>query len=536
MTSTASTHRNKRRVRLGDLERDLGALPPVGDQPQRLLQQHARPVSRPALASARAASRSTADPLPRRRRLGQRTAQQNGRGLRRAAVHRRPRGLPQPRQHPAVAGRPHPGQVRGDPSRRGPVGVQQPGRAAMGPVTLAAAQRCLKRIADDRVNEPRRVTGGQHLGSRTSAVGQPRRGRHLHARDRRRMAQLAAVAQHGQRLRQAERAGIKAPHPGDHPPPDPLQPPGQQLARIQLGQRPAAGLGRPQQLGQVQRIAAARGVDGRAQLVARPAADRRAHHRAHGALAQQRRAQDRRRLRANRQQRCSHRRRIARPQRNQQPGRQPLQPRREVSQPAQRGLIGPVRVVDDDQQRPAGREVGHQPVQAMQHRKRTAAGRLPGQRAGQQRPHRRGGPGQQRLTFARARVRQAPLEQLPHHAEREARLQLRPAGPHDLVPQLPRPPACLLGQRRLADARPALDHQHPAAARQQQLNRGQLTLALAQPPHQTSLPPSPSPVHRAVRGDRRGGRRWRSSVTAAGCGPGAAAAGEEPARRPRGWG
>jgi hypothetical protein len=162
-----------------------------------------------------------------------------------------------------------------------------------------------------------------------------------------------------------------------------------------------------------------------------------------------------------------------------------------------------VRVVDGDQQRPGGRQVGHQPVQAVQHRKRTAAGRLGGQRAGQQRPHRRGRPGQQRLTFARARVRQAPLEQLPHHAEREARLQLRPAGPHDLVPKLTRPPGRLLGQRRLADARPALDHQHSAAC-QQQLHRGQLTLALAQPPHQTSLPPSPSPVHRVVRGGIRG--------------------------------
>jgi len=89
---------------------------------------------------------------------------------------------------------------------------------------------------------------------------------------------------------------------------------------------------------------------------------------------------------------------------------------------------------------------------------------------------------------AGAHVRQAPLEQLPHHAEREARLQLRPAGPHDVVPQLRPPAARLLGQRRLADARPALDHQRPAV-RQQQLNRGQLPLALAQRPHQTSLPP-----------------------------------------------
>src|SRR5438477_6422134 len=62
------------------------------------------------------------------------------------------------------------------------------------------------------------------------------------------------------------------------------------------------------------------------------------------------------------------------------------------------------------------------------------------------------------------------------------------------------PPARLLGQRRLTDARPALDDQHPAAACQQQLNRGQLTLALAQPPHQTSLPLPPCPVHRAAWG------------------------------------
>jgi len=110
-------------IRLGDFERDHGALPPVADQPQRLLQQHARLVPSGAHPGPGCLAQNLR-PLRQRRRLGQRTAQQNGRGLRRAVVHRRPRGLPQPRQHPAVTGRPDPGQVRGDPSRWGPVGVQ----------------------------------------------------------------------------------------------------------------------------------------------------------------------------------------------------------------------------------------------------------------------------------------------------------------------------------------------------------------------------------------------------------------------------
>ena len=267
------------RVRLGDLERDLGALPRIGGQPQRLLQQHAR---RFAPRARLRASRLTQNPGPLRgwRRFGQRPAQQTCRGLRCAAVHRRPRGLPQPRQYPAIAGRPHPDQMRGDLARRGPIGVQQPGRAAMGAVTLAAAQRRLKRIADNRMNEPRRVIGRQHLDPH-QALSQPRGGGHLHARDRRRVPQLAAIPQHGERLSQAKRVRTQAPHPGDHPPRDPLQAPRQQLGRIQRGQRPAAGLGRPQQLGQVQRITAAGRIHSRAQLVARLAASHRTHDRAH---------------------------------------------------------------------------------------------------------------------------------------------------------------------------------------------------------------------------------------------------------------
>ena len=221
----------QRRVRLGHLERDLGALPRIGGQPQRLLQVHARRLAPGARLRASRLAQDV-DPLRGRRRLGQRAAQQVGRRLRRAALHRRARGLPQARQHPAIARRPHTDEMRGDLPRGRPVGVQQAGGGAMRRVALVAAQRRLERIADDRMDEARRIVGGQHL--ETNEAGSQARGLgHLHPGDRRRVAQLAAVPEHGQRLREAERVRIEAAHARDHPPRDPLD-----------ARRPAARLDR----------------------------------------------------------------------------------------------------------------------------------------------------------------------------------------------------------------------------------------------------------------------------------------------------
>ena len=100
----------------------------------------------------------------------------------------------------------------------------------------------------------------------------------------------------------------------------------------------------------------------------------------------------------------------------------------------------------------------------MQHRKPTIASGLRAELAGQQRPRRAGRPGQQRVTLALPRARQAPLEQLAHHAERETRLKLRAPRTHDLVAELICPRARRLNQRRLTDTGPALEQQHPAAA------------------------------------------------------------------------
>ena len=123
----------------------------------------------------------------------------------------------------------------------------------------------------------------------------------------------------------------------------------------------------------------------------------------------------------------------------------------------------------------------------MQNGKRAVTSRPLGQLAQQQWPHRCSGPSQERLAITRVRARQGPLEQLPGHAKGEARLQFRAARTHDLVAKLTCPQAGPLDERRLADTCPALDHQHPTAALQQQFNCRQLTFALEQPPHQTRL-------------------------------------------------
>jgi hypothetical protein len=315
------------------------------------------------------------------------------------------------------------------------------------------------------MHKPRPVTGRQHLGPDQTS-GQPRGDVRRHACDRRGVTRFAAIPQHRQRLRQAERAGAEAPHPCDDLPRDSLQPARQQPGRLQGSQGPAAQVSRPQQLGQVERITTTGQIHRRAQLIVRLAAGRCAHHGSHRFLAQQRRAQNRRRLRAYRQKRGAHHGRVALTQRHQHPRRQSLQPRRQVGQPAQGGLVSPMRIIDGDQQRPAHRQVDHQPVQAMQHRERTVTSGLRGELASQQRPHRASRPSQQRLALALRRARQAPFEQLADHAERETRLQLRSPRTHDLEAKLIRPRARRLHQRRLADTGPALEQQHPAAALQ----------------------------------------------------------------------
>ena len=289
------------------------------------------------------------------------------------------------------------------------------------------------------MNEARRVIGRQHLGSRTS----PAASRAAAAISTPAIAAAWRSSQPSPSTASAcarPSAPDQGPAPGRSPAaPIPSQPAGQQLGRIELGQRPAARARPP---------AAAR--SGTADCRRSPRT-RAAHSSSLAPPAEPRRAQSR-----------SRRPRSAAPGAGPPPpprappaaalpstpgrpgrsatssaSRQPLQPRRQVGQPAQRGLIGPVRIVDGDQQRPRV-PPGWPPASTGRATPQTKCRRpaAPASWPDSSGRTARSGPGQQRLALAPPRARQPPLEQLAHHAEREIRLELRAARPQNLVPQL----------------------------------------------------------------------------------------------------
>lgn len=93
---------------------------------------------------------------------------------------------------------------------------------------------------------------------------------------------------------------------------------------------------------------------------------------------------------------------------------------------------------------------------------------------------------QQRVALARVSAGHTPLEQLEHHPEREARLKLRAPRAQHFVSQASCAAERCLEQRRLPDARPALDEDYAATLRQL-LHRRQLALSFQQPFHVRTL-------------------------------------------------
>jgi hypothetical protein len=81
---------------------------------------------------------------------------------------------------------------------------------------------------------------------------------------------------------------------------------------------------------------------------------------------------------------------------------------------------------------------------------------------------------------------QEPLEQLAHHAEREADLKLGATRSQDLMTQLSCASARRVQERGLADAGPGLNEDCTAVL-DQVIYRRQLTLALKQPLHENTL-------------------------------------------------
>ena len=111
---------------------------------------------------------------------------------------------------------------------------------------------------------------------------------------------------------------------------------------------------------------------------------------------------------------------LTRPAGNRERHRKVLDAAGEVGEEGERRRIGPLRVVDEHEQRRAFGEGGAQPVQAMQHRERALV-LLPAPRELEDRGAQGGGPVHQLVAAGTGHAR---LEELPHDAERELALEL----------------------------------------------------------------------------------------------------------------
>ena len=161
--------------------------------------------------------------------------------------------------------------------------------------------------------------------------------------------------------------------------------------------------------------------------------------------------------------------------------RQVLHAAGEVGEEGQRGRIGPVRVIDQHEQRGPVREAGAQPVEPVQHGERALVLLTVSTELEDGRAQRRGAVHE----LVGAGTVDARLEQLPHHAEGELALELGAACAQHAHAAL----ACLaLGrqqQLRLADPAGPLDDERRARARASGVEAledlAQLAVAVEQP-------------------------------------------------------
>ena len=167
--------------------------------------------------------------------------------------------------------------------------------------------------------------------------------------------------------------------------------------------------------------------------------------------------------------------------------RQALQARPEVGEEAQRRLVGPLRVVHDERERPVGGQARDEPVQAVQRPVQVAgpglggAGLEDGQRVA-------GGPGQERGAFLGGQPGDGRLEQRAGRPEREPALEGRAGRDEHARPILCRAGRRGTQQRALADAGRARHDEH-AAAGDRLAQRRELRLALHdRAGHGTSMP------------------------------------------------
>ena len=299
------------------------------------------------------------------------------------------------------------------------------------------------------------------------------------------MAQGGVVAERRDRARHALVGDRQVAEPDERLARDRLRPDVADARRRRAVGRAAVGGERARELGEQERVAAARLVRGAHELrvglggeqLAQDVAGRRGAERPGADRARDRLAGDR----VDELQRGVG---LGRSRRQDEQHRQLVEAAGEVLRVAQRRHVGPVRVVERDEQRAVGGDPRGQPVQAVQQREQLAARRL---RAGRRlrAQQLRGDPGGA-LEQPAARDERVGgderLEELAHDAEREVALQRAAAGGEDAHAALGRELLGALQQRALADAGRALDERdaaRPGARRiEQRRQRGDLGFAL----------------------------------------------------------
>ena len=259
----------------------------------------------------------------------------------------------------------------------------------------------------------------------------------------------------------ADPARAPSPPPAARPPR--ARPPA--ARRIELDQRPVLQLDGPQQLSHIQRIAAACLPHRRAQLVARPppraarttaptASSLNSPGRTTPAASARNAASDAPSDAGSlgRSATSTH--------------RQPLKPRSQVSQPAQRGLVSPMRVIDRDQQRSTVREIDRQPVQPVQDRKRRINGDRPARSPNSSDRTAPAGPANnpsacspRRPTNAARRAGAPPRTRSPPQAPIHA-----PGGPRDEITARRHAASTSTSCRDLPHPPPPRPHRHPSSS------------------------------------------------------------------------
>ena len=269
-------------------------------------------------------------------------------------------------EHPLLARRRHPQELRGDRLGARAFLVEQGGGEAVADAAAGGRDRLVDGRGDERVDEGEDLAGGLEHAGAGELVGGDRGGARVELGERRGPVEPRPAGEHRHGLRQRdgrrreprealagqgrEALGGALPHP---------------LGRRRVGVA-AFGVEAGDDLVDVVRVAAGPGVAGGGEVVVDGAVPepRRQVGGARG-VETLRPEQRRRRLGADRVERRRAGGRVAASHSDREQHRQVLEPPRQVGEPVERGAVGPLRVVDDQRHRPALGEVGDQPVEAV---------------------------------------------------------------------------------------------------------------------------------------------------------------------------